>query len=322
MSAGPTISVLLPNYNHAQFLPRALNALAGQTMQPFEIVVIDDCSTDDSLEVLEDFASRMPNLAVRKNEKNLGVNESVNRAARAASGDFIVCSAADDWLEADFIAEMMAMIEKAPDLRLCVSQYVEHLEAADRFVLHEEDSELGQWYLGREPKFFTATEFAGLLRRGFVWLPITGAVIHRETFLSIGGYDAKLRWHSDWFATYAIALRYGFAAIPKPLANFRVAGNTYSSGITRPDQQRAVCRAIYAKMRETGFHDIGALIRRYPASLSPFMHHMLTGLASRPIAWPFALRLSLWWLNEARKGRRPGFVRRIAKSWGIRVAPR
>src|SRR5215475_5672750 len=90
VKAYPTVSVLLPSYNHARYIGAALAALAGQTRLPEEILVIEDASTDDSLAVIESFQDELPQLRVLRNSRNLGVNDTINRGLLEARGSHVV----------------------------------------------------------------------------------------------------------------------------------------------------------------------------------------------------------------------------------------
>src|SRR5882724_656161 len=90
------ISAIVPNFNHAQYLPRSVGALLDQPLLPCEIIVVDDASTDNSLEVLDGLARKHPLVRVLPNEKNLGCNASMNRAMAQAKADFVLFTAADD----------------------------------------------------------------------------------------------------------------------------------------------------------------------------------------------------------------------------------
>jgi glycosyltransferase involved in cell wall biosynthesis len=284
--------------------------------------VVDDCSTDESLYVLDSFEKKLPQMRVFRNRMNLGVNNSVNLAISYATGEYVVCSAADDWLKPKFTEKMKIALAMFPDARLCISTYVEFFEEEGRTLVHSPRSERGCWYAGEGPSFISPNALRSLLRRSFVWLPISGALIHRATLLDIGGLDPALRWHADWFATSTIGLRHGFAVIPEPLSVFRVAPNTYSTtGISNPKDQRKICAAIYAKLRSPLFADIYRLMRQRPATLTPFIRYFVQNLASSPRDWAFLAAILSWWLNEVRKGRRPRRLREFLKVRGLLAPP-
>lgn len=93
----PGLSVVIPNFNHAQYLPRCLEAILAQSVQPQKFLVIDDASTDDSIQVIESYAHRFPHLRLVRNERNQGVTPTINRELQVAMDDF-VCFGADGLL--------------------------------------------------------------------------------------------------------------------------------------------------------------------------------------------------------------------------------
>ena len=318
-AARPTVSFLIPNYNHARFIGTALAALAAQTRHADEIVVIEDASTDDSLAVIESFREELPQLRILRNPQNIGVVAGLNRGLAEARGSHIVCSAADDWVEPEFIARLAAAVEAHPQGKICVSDYVQYYEADRRRVHHQHDSDLGSWYAGEGPQYFGPDEFRRLLKRGFVWLPLNTALVDRAALIEVGGFDSRLRWHTDWFAVYTLAFRHGFTAVPEPLSVFRVAAETYSGkGMRNPLQQREVCAAIWAKLGEPGFADIRTALLRHPSAMSTFFNPLARLLAERPGDWPALATLARWWLGEVAHGRRPGALRRLTARFGNR----
>ena len=92
----PTLSVVVPNYNHARYLKAALDAHLEQTEAPCEVIVVDDASTDDSRAIVEDVAARNPRVRLIRVARNGGVNAAMNLGLREAGGDFVCFSAADD----------------------------------------------------------------------------------------------------------------------------------------------------------------------------------------------------------------------------------
>lgn len=102
----PLVSVVIPTCNRREVLARCLEALAVQTYPRFEIIVVDDGSTDDTLAMLADFVGRYNHVALRSfcNERHAGANVSRNRGIREARGDIVAfldsdCIAEPDWLE-------------------------------------------------------------------------------------------------------------------------------------------------------------------------------------------------------------------------------
>src|SRR5437879_10432527 len=98
MAAAPTLSVVLPNFNHARLLPRAIRGLLAQERPADEILVVDDGSTDDSLSVIEAIAAVTPSITLLRNETNRGVIPTLARGLRAAQGRYVYFAAADDWV--------------------------------------------------------------------------------------------------------------------------------------------------------------------------------------------------------------------------------
>jgi glycosyltransferase involved in cell wall biosynthesis len=261
----------------------------------------------------------LPQLRVLRNPKNIGVNASLNRGLGEARGSHVMCSAADDWLEPEFIARLSAAVAAYPQGRVCVSDYVQYYEADRRRVHHQRDSDLGPWYAGDNPQYFSPEEFRRLLKRGFVWLALNTALVERAALLEIEGYDPRLRWHADWFAVYTLAFRHGFTAVPEPLSVFRIAAETYSgAGMRDRQQQQQVCAAIWDKLHEPELADIREALLRHPAAMSTFFRPLIQVLARRPGEWPQLAMLARWWLNEVGHGRRPGIWRRLTAKFGNR----
>ncbi len=100
------VSIVIPSFNRRAALARCIDSLAGQSYPNYEIIVVDDGSTDDTPQFLEQFAAAHPSLNLRRlrNEPNLGANPSRNRGVRKADGEFVAfvdndCVARPDWLE-------------------------------------------------------------------------------------------------------------------------------------------------------------------------------------------------------------------------------
>jgi hypothetical protein len=247
----------------------------------------------------------------------MGVNHTLNRGFNEARSSHIVSSAADDWLEPGFIETMSSAAAAHPEGRVCTSSFTQYFEADDRYVQHRDNSDLGPWYAGDRPQYFSPREFGRLLDRGFVWLPVNASLIERSALVGIGGFDPRLRWHADWLGIYTLAFRYGFTIVPEPLSVFRVAPETYSgTGMRNRQQQQQVCAAIWDKLGEPDFADIRGALLRHPSAMSTFFNPLVQVLARRPDQWPRLAMLGRWWLGEVFHGRRPGVLRRLTAKLG------
>src|SRR2546423_825465 len=102
LMASQLLSVVVPNFNHARFLPHALGALLTQTRPADELIIIDDASTDDSVGIIRSFLPQHPNCIFLQNEENLGVVRCMNIGLRMARGSSLVFAAADDVVYPDF----------------------------------------------------------------------------------------------------------------------------------------------------------------------------------------------------------------------------
>lgn len=112
------ISVIIPCYNGWKYMRRCIDSLENQTVAPYEVVVVDDCSKDDSFERLKEYAKTSPlNFIVLKNEVNAGPGISRKNAVDASNGEYIAFCDCDDWFELDFIESInKAITEEAPDV--------------------------------------------------------------------------------------------------------------------------------------------------------------------------------------------------------------
>jgi hypothetical protein len=102
------MSVVMPNFNHGHLIEQALAAIARQTMLPFEVVVVDDGSTDDSVPRVQSLTASMPWLRIHRHPENRGVNAACNSGLELVSGDFVLFSAADDCLSPEMVERACA----------------------------------------------------------------------------------------------------------------------------------------------------------------------------------------------------------------------
>lgn len=111
----PKVSVIVPIYNVGKYLRQALDSLVNQTLDDIEIVCIEDCSTDNSREILLEYAAKDDRIALILHEKNLGLGIARNSGIKAAKAPYIMFLDSDDWLELDACEKAYNQISKNDD---------------------------------------------------------------------------------------------------------------------------------------------------------------------------------------------------------------
>lgn len=122
----PLVSVIVPNYNHAHFLERRLDSILNQTFQDFELIILDDCSTDNSKEVIERYRQNSKVSKIIYNEKNSGSPfKQWAKGFELAQGEYIWIAESDDWAELIFLETLVPkLIDEKIALAFCNSKIV------------------------------------------------------------------------------------------------------------------------------------------------------------------------------------------------------
>lgn len=124
-SREPLVSVLIPTYNSTRFLEEALVSAREQTHGHLEILVVDNCSTDDTREIVQRHAAQDPRIRLEQNERNIGPVGNFRRCLALARGEFVKFLMSDDVLERDCIATLLAPMLDDPDTVLSTSPRVQ-----------------------------------------------------------------------------------------------------------------------------------------------------------------------------------------------------
>lgn len=272
----PSLSVVMANYNHAEYIGEALDAILSQSLRPCEMIVVDDASTDNSVDVIEHFARQDRAVHLLLNERNMGVVSTANRGLEYASGEYVYFASADDKVLPGFFEKSLGLLVEYPQAGLCCSNPAFFKDTADNVItvkrLNTSDG----------PTYFSQDESVGLIRTKRLSLWGHTSIIRRDALLEAGTLKAELRWHCDWFALYVIAFRYGVCYIPESLAALRIHPNSYSnSGMARWLEQKKVLEHILDLLKSPAFEDVLPSFR-HSGVLSAFGFKMLrTILAKR-----------------------------------------
>ncbi len=251
----PTLSVVMPNYNHARYLEAALQAHLNQTTPPLEIIVVDDASSDESCAIVERLAERHPSVRLIRLARNSGVNAATNRGLRAARGDYVCLSAADDRVSSDFAARSLQALAQHPAAGFCFSDVAVMLGdsgAVRRYPL----------FISRTPRLLPPPEVEHVLRRYYFNFPSHSILYRREALLAVGGFREDLHWIADWFANHVLAFRHGVYYVPQVLAFFRLSPDSYSAtGSRQTAVQRDLLYHMLDLLQSEAFQDLAGPFR-------------------------------------------------------------
>lgn len=294
----PSLSIILPNYNHAHYIGQALEAILSQSVRPLEVIVVDDASTDNSASVVEEFARRDPLVRLIRNATNIGPHPAINRGLIVASGDYVYETSSDDWMLPGFIEKSLTALAQHPDAGLVWS---------DNMTL---DVETGLFNPNRlrlsdRPCYFPPATIAEGLRRGYIpgLLSAHSSVMKRSALVEVGGLVPELKWHADGFVMLVIALRYGACYVPEALTCARIVSDSYMlSGTRHTRERRCVLERMLQLHKLPEYRDVLVGVQRSGAY--GFYHMpMLAVILSHPEHWdylsPALLRRVFWFASKA-----------------------
>ena len=222
------VSVIIPNYNHGGFVGSAIQSVLDQDHDSYEIIVVDDGSSDNSLEVIARFGDRVRLIS----QKNQGLGAARNTGLRAASAEMVGLLDADDQWQPSFLKQMMELASSHPEAAVfyCCAQGMD-----------SQGQDVPQVFGGRpaaaEPIYWT------LLRSSFI-IP-SCVLMRRSILLAAGLFETNLRaihGCEDWDLWLRLAPTYPFVGTSMRLARYRLHADTFSAN--RAGMQRAVQAVI------------------------------------------------------------------------------
>ncbi|MBS1724538.1 MAG: glycosyltransferase [Armatimonadetes bacterium] len=220
----PRVSVLLTCYNHLCFLPACLESVRAQTFTDYEVIVLDDGSTDGSRDWLKDIQAEQPgNVRLVFNEKNLGTYGTLNVGLEEASGEFIAILNDDDLWAPEKLEKQVALMDGNPKVGLC------HTDGwfIDGAGKRMEGSPLGFEF----PRTETGDVLLALMYANKIIA--SAALVRASCFKELGGFNDVYFGSGDWEMWYRIAEKYEVGYVPEPLTFYRVHGENASHKLDR-----------------------------------------------------------------------------------------
>lgn len=198
-------SVVVPLYNKANYVKKSIQSVLNQTSQDFEVIVIDDGSTDGGLEIVKQIADVRMKIIQQPNQ---GVSVARNSGVGYASYEYITFLDADDWWHPTFLEEMKALIISHSDAALFGSSY---------FIVKNQQNQRAK--IGLDEGYAGYIDYFKVYASTF-WVPINCSfvVVKKSVFEALGGFKPALKFGEDFDLWVRIALEYQVAYMNKCLA--------------------------------------------------------------------------------------------------------
>ena len=241
----PLVSMIVLCYNQARFVVETLESVKVQTYKPTELIILDDCSSDDSVTRIENWLRENGiDCTFIRHHENRGICKSLNEALAVATGKFISMVASDDIWLADKITRQVEIMESQPD--------DVGVLYTDAFQIDEHGNALPEMFIAAHrslPEMPQGQVLNTLLEGNFI--PGMTTLIRRSCYGVVGFYDEHLPWE-DWDMWLRIARHYSFIYSPKPSAKYRTHDKSYS----RSDRIRMTTDACKICLKQFAIGDL------------------------------------------------------------------
>jgi glycosyltransferase involved in cell wall biosynthesis len=213
------ISVILPNYNHAAFLQERIDSILFQTYEDFELIILDDCSSDNSREIIEKYKDHRKVSHIVYNNKNSGSPfKQWKKGIDLAKGEFIWIAESDDWSDKNFLVAIAPFLsEEQVSLAYCRS-----------FGVYENNQQvIFKWGEIIEPSLwekdqtFKGKEFIDTFLKYRNVIPNASAVVFKKKYFKDIDKLFQMRYAGDWLLWVKIAEKGDIAYCSKPFNYFR-----------------------------------------------------------------------------------------------------
>lgn len=237
------VSAVMPNYNDAATIGESLTALLDQSLTSLEIIVVDDASTDNSVDVISEFARRDRRVRMVRRERNEGPIVAQLTGFALATGKYILGPSADDAILPGFLETMVAHLEASP-AAVALCDIVCPANPEWNLLAGISDT----------PVSLMPHELVAAIRKRPFVLGGEGTLVRRSAYKEAGWLVPELRWMADYFAVHVAAFRHGLCYVPKPLHSMRVP--EYSNSGSRTAAHRQATLTLLALLTRDEYRDV------------------------------------------------------------------
>lgn len=216
------VSICIPAYNSGKYIGKTIESALKQTYDRLEVVVVDDCSTDNTVEVVRSFSDERVRLIC--NEQNLGMTANWNKCINEAKGEFIKLIPADDCIYPECVAKSVAILNDNPKLSLVI---------VGSDLINDEDKIIGKYMHWKKPGQVRGMKIAkrSVMYNNFFGNPVC-AMFRKSDFEKTGGFDPDIPYILDFDLWLGLSAIGDVWVIKDRLSAFRVRRDSNTGVLT------------------------------------------------------------------------------------------
>jgi hypothetical protein len=261
ISVNPKVTFVVPCYKLAHYLPECIDSILSQTYTDFEVLIMDNCSPDNTPEVAQSFKD--PRVKHIRNQTNIGHLRNYNKGIDLARGKYVWQMSADDrFYRHDALERYVKLLDANPNLGYVFSSGIR---------MDENGKEQGllkySVYAPRDTIFEGRKFLRELIRVNHIVAP--SVLVRKECYETISVFPLDLPWGADWYLWCMFAMHYDVGYLAEPMVCFRIHANSMTSGFISQDTARvcasddiAVPWQIKRKAEEVGCSELAELCLR------------------------------------------------------------
>ena len=216
------ISVTLPNFNHGNLVGENIESVIRQTYGNWELVIVDDGSTDESWSVIDSYRAKDPRIVAKRFESNRGAVAAIGQCMHLCTGELLYGSAADDYIDNPRFFELVVSAVAANRTAAGVFGQSRVIDGVDGRELWVMGASSGGGYL-------TPARAIEEFGKGGLFVPGASAVWRREFVDRLGGFDPELGPQCDYFINHALPMLHGAVFIDQVVSVTRLFESSYSA---------------------------------------------------------------------------------------------
>lgn len=246
METRPFVSVIIPNYNHAIFLKERIESVLNQSYQDFEIIILDDVSTDNSKEIIWQYEKNPHVSHIVFNQENSGSPfRQWKKGMKLAKGELIWIAESDDTCERLFLEKLVAKYQKYENVSYCFCR--SHLMNKKGHIKKVFQKSFGdkEIYRGRD-----------FIEQKLIWgnavVNASAVIFNKKKALSISNEYMNYRGVGDWIFWTEMAEQGNVAIVDEPLNNYRYYGNNTTSKNRKEGNEIKEAKSVFVFLKEKG----------------------------------------------------------------------